>query len=1062
MARAGDEIGRLRERLDEADFSGLLISELGWDNPVAGQEVVRHDEDGTIARLVADKRGVGVWVVDGLPGPGPRRRIDVLIARRTRERLVIFDGGVTQLWMWPEQRASGAGFRLVSHEYHVGSRNEALLQRLATARFRLEEEDDLTVVDVLARVRRSFNAERVTKKFYGEFKDHRDSLVDQIDGLEFKEEVAWYASVLLNRLMLLYFLQKKGFLDGDRDYLRNRLGMVRGHLGDDAFYGFFRRFLLPLFHDGLGSHRQEYDNADIERIVGDVPYVNGGIFQKHVLEEDNEIDVPDEAFEEIFGFFDRYRWHLDDRPSDDVDEINPDVLGYVFEQLVNSKEMGAYYTKEDVTGYMTSVTLLPAFLDRVAPVAGEPWGHLPKDPDRYIHGSVRHGVDDLLPDEITVSEAEPFDRPGWEEKASAAYGHPGETWWEVVDRRRHCGRLRGRLSGGEITEVAEAITENLDLPTLVDDHLRSIPDVDTVESVYDELCGLTVLDPTCGSGAFLFAALEQLADLYLALIDRAEELVEAGGREPDFVVEARRHPNLRYFVLRSAQLNNLYGVDLMAEAGEIARLRLFLKLAAQVDRREDLEPFPDLDLNVKTGNLLVGVASLGDAERRLATDLLSMGELVTVNDEVQKMSEIFRAFVDEQATNGDPNQIADLKQELEDQLGALRERLNAFLYNHTRSAKPFDEWKASNVPFHWFIEFPQVFERGGFDIVLGNPPYLSIRGNTEQVKSYETSRASDLYAVCMERSCDLVAAHGRMSLVVKHAITFNRADVTLRRLLSVRFPARWVTTFGLWPRGLFESAAQRVAIYVGAPVGRTWSGGMCKWVPDYRPALFECLRYTEVPVMGWRDQWPVTSSGEVLDIFRLLSAAYGSIQLAPGGASLWVRNTGNYFIPVSSCKPKGFTRDGVEVPVPALKELGIGERSNQLSTLASMAGKIAYLWWSVYGDDFNMTKGVLAGMPVAVSRMSRDLVHILEHIGLELEARTESGICVMYSPYAGRWFGSYDWRICSDLTDQSDLALLEHIGSSQLWPNLCSAYARLMKSTGERPGVVRGQLPDFG
>ena len=92
MPRTEVEIDRLRERLDEADFGGLLIGELGWDNPAAGQEV-RHDEDGTIARLVADKRGVGIWIVDGLPGPGPRRRIDVLIARRTRERLVVFDGG---------------------------------------------------------------------------------------------------------------------------------------------------------------------------------------------------------------------------------------------------------------------------------------------------------------------------------------------------------------------------------------------------------------------------------------------------------------------------------------------------------------------------------------------------------------------------------------------------------------------------------------------------------------------------------------------------------------------------------------------------------------------------------------------------------------------------------------------------------------------------------------------------------------------------------------------------------------------------------------------------------
>jgi hypothetical protein len=780
----------LRDRLDAADFGGLLIDRLGWDRPPPGQEV-RHEEDGTVARLVASKRGVGVWVVDGLPGPGPRRRIDVLIARRTRERLVVFDGGATQLWMWPEQHASGAGFRLVSHEYHVGSRNEALLQRLMTARFRLDEEDELTVVDVLARVRRSFNADKVTKKFYREFKEHRDELLEQIEGIELEEELAWYGSVLLNRLMLLYFLQKKGFLDDDPDYLRSRLRMVRDHLGDDSFYGFFKDFLLPLFHDGLGSHLQVFGDEEMAAIIGDVPYVNGGIFMPHVLEETYEIDVPDEAFEAVFAFFDSYRWHLDDTPTDDANEINPDVLGYVFEQFVNSKEMGAYYTKADVTGYMTSVTLLPAFLDRIAPVAGEPWALLSSDPDRYIPDSVRHGVNLDLPPEIAASAAEPFERPGWEDKAGPSHGHPGETWWEVVERRRHCDRLRARLAADEVVDIADSITENLDLRTLVDDHLRSLEDLEAVEATYDRLCALTVLDPTCGSGAFLFAALEYLADLYMALMERAEELAEVEGRMPGFVQEARRHPNLRYFVLRSAQLNNLYGVDIMPEAGEIARLRLFLKLAAQVDRREDLEPFPDLDLNVKTGNLLVGVATLRDAEQRLSADLLGMEELARINVVAEDLSRVFRRFVEEQAVSGDPVRIATLKADLDEHLGDLRRRLDHFLYERV-GTESFDDWAASRLPFHWFVEFAHVFERGGFDVVIGNPPYIGAK----KVTGYEWSgfrcdALPDIYAVCVERAASLTCPSGWLSMITPVSLAFSDKYVEARQVLMDRFSGVW-------------------------------------------------------------------------------------------------------------------------------------------------------------------------------------------------------------------------------------------------------------------------------
>ena len=65
--------------------------------------------------------------------------------------------------------------------------------------------------------------------------------VNHIEGNLDDEERSWYASVLLNRLMFIYFIQQKGFLDGDGHYLSNRLDMVRDHFGRDQFYAFFQR-----------------------------------------------------------------------------------------------------------------------------------------------------------------------------------------------------------------------------------------------------------------------------------------------------------------------------------------------------------------------------------------------------------------------------------------------------------------------------------------------------------------------------------------------------------------------------------------------------------------------------------------------------------------------------------------------------------------------------------------------------------------------------------------------------------------------------------------------------
>src|SRR5690606_14353662 len=140
-------------------------------------------------------------------------------------------------------------------------------------------------------------------------------------------------------------------------------------------------------------------------------------------------------------------------------------------------------------------------------------------------------------------------------------------------------------------------------------------------------------------GAFLFAALERLEALYTACLHRMEEFVgrldtEPGATRqalPDFRDELReaydtgKHPNLTYFVLKRILLDNLYGVDIMPEAVEICKLRLFLKLAAQIDASGRLEPLPDIDFNIRPGNALVGYATRREVERGITASRVAGG-----------------------------------------------------------------------------------------------------------------------------------------------------------------------------------------------------------------------------------------------------------------------------------------------------------------------------------------------------------------------------------------------------------------------------------------------------
>ena len=287
------------------------------------------------------------------------------------------------------------------------------------------------------------------------------------------------------------------------------------------------------------------------------------------------------------------------------------------------------------------------------------------------------------------------------------------------------------LSDGEREwSIDDAVTENLDLPVLLSDYLSQLRDAGECQRAFEVLSSLTVCDPTVGSGAFLFAALDVLEPLYGKLLARAEELESRGQETPDFYAEAREHPSEQYWLLKTICLRNLYGVDIMAEAPEVAKLRLFLKLAAQIDRVEDLEPLPDLDFNIKCGNLLVGVRDKDDAAERIAVaksdgqlSLASVGRLDGIGLVAAEMADAYDSFVETQATH-DHRGVAAAKRALLERSGSLRADSDDLLHGLREETAPLNQWVASHQPFHWFIEFPSIWRNGGFDVIIGNPPYI--------------------------------------------------------------------------------------------------------------------------------------------------------------------------------------------------------------------------------------------------------------------------------------------------------------------------------------------------
>ncbi len=647
------DVPSVRAHLQTFDLRKLFIEELGWDRYDAPLELAIAAETVSL-RAIAHKRGAQVFECIGLFDYNRRRQIEKAVTREAFEHLIVFrdEAQTTQIWQWVARRPGlPAAYR--EHTYTPATQDgDALIQKLRAITIPLSEEEALDLTGAVHKLRDAFDRDKATKKFFDHFQKEHKQFLKFIEGIAETTEREWYASLMLNRVMFIYFIQKKGFLDANTDYLRDRLSQVR-EKRKGKFQTFFRYFLLRLFQEGFSKEAKSRTlDADLTRLLGEVPYLNGGLFDLHDLERRHKIDVPDEAFERLFNFFDRYEWHLDTRPLRNDREINPDVLGYIFEKFINQKQMGAYYTKEDITDYIGKNTLVPFLFDaaeRKCSVAFEPksalWRLLSENPDRYIYPAVRHGVIDLkgdvipLPAEIEKGLTDVSQRGGWNRSAPAPFALPTETWREHVARRLRCLELRHKLAGGEIHAINDLITWNLDVRQFAEDAIDGCERPDLLRAFYFSIAGraprksnevfqpgVSVLDPTCGSGAFLFAALNILEPLYKACLNRMEAFVDdldrtgkpAGKKFEDFravLADVRRHPSRKYFILKSIVVHNLFGVDIMEEAVEICKLRLFLKLVAQIERVQDLEPLPDVDFNIRAGNTLVGFATLADVER---------------------------------------------------------------------------------------------------------------------------------------------------------------------------------------------------------------------------------------------------------------------------------------------------------------------------------------------------------------------------------------------------------------------------------------------------------------
>lgn len=406
-----------------------------------------------------------------------------------------------------------------------------------------------------------------------------------------------YIKKMFGRIVFLYFLQRKGWLAGNRQYMHDLF--YHSELQDNFLDG----VLEPLFF-GVLNTRSEHRSADVAYLPDSdkIPYLNGGLFQQDEIDE-RTCTIPADYFKRLFDFFDQYNFTIDENDPEDAEVgIDPEMLGRIFENLLeDNKDKGAFYTPKEIVEYMCRESIMAYLLNGI--------------PERS-HELIRNFV------------------------------------------------------------------ETLDADSLNDEQRKYLA---------KKLVDVKICDPAIGSGAFPMGIVNILSKIYLAL-----GLVRDRSKMKRHIME-----------------QNIYGVDIEKGAVDIARLRFWLAMV--VDATEP-EPLPNLHFKIMQGNSLLESYNGKDLSRLTKVNIGEPGSLGLQNQDAELLISSLADYYSESDHGKRAKIFNDIINNVRRQIFELTQSEDFM--------KDVDDLSANDKFFLWHTWFADVFANGGFDIIIGNPPYL--------------------------------------------------------------------------------------------------------------------------------------------------------------------------------------------------------------------------------------------------------------------------------------------------------------------------------------------------
>lgn len=490
---------------------------------------------------------------------------------------------------------------------------------------------------------------------------------------------------ILTQVLFTQFLQKKGFVEGRKDWLNHSYRTKTGP--------YYQTVLERLFYSGLGVPRGKRKVGD-----PDVPYLNGGLFDRFYGSV--SLPLPDELFDTadgLLGYLSRWTFTVhEDMPDEAEVAVDPEMLGKVFEHLVGEESVeahGTVYTPRPVVHFMCREALVPWLCDRL---------DLDETTSRLL-----------------LTEDDPL----------------------ASDRfRDHVGEDRLH---------------------------RLLADMD------DALDDLHVIDPAVGSGAFLLGMLSEVLRLRTLRHRALNQGAEPGPQQ----VTAWKNDAIR---------RCLYGVDIESRAIELCRLRLWLSLLVDLPPGEEPEPLPNLEYRTVVANSLTDFAS--GVEIQNTRD--DGGFTFFKEPELEDLHRCWYHAVGDERVRLDAEIRSIEKRVVEHQLSEAQQQAKSVGEREVldevrrRFLSPHREFPCFVPALH----APDVAARGGWDIVIMNPPYVGhkeARSRLDAVSVSDLERhhgdLRDLMVLFANRARQLVRTGGHVSMIFNDTIFTNSTAEEVRR-----------------------------------------------------------------------------------------------------------------------------------------------------------------------------------------------------------------------------------------------------------------------------------------